>query len=1099
MKNNTSLDVRERQALIDAVNAIGSIVTKEYLHKLDEYHVFPIPEDWESASVFDKTRLFHLKKIVSDPDESMIDKLVTVLGAAYSCGATVISIIMSDGKSVQYYLGTVDKENKNRVGSSGIGTVLSDTLKGNFPGVVVEGDNPIDEDSLKKLLEKVCSNDNNFVSAISGVASLRKDNNTEIKKYVQGIEHLVDSLQGKSYSIVLIADPVSAENLTVTKKAYEELSTRLSPYLNSSISFNDAETLTHTLTEGRSATETITDSEGKTKNTTITNGKSSGHTTSKGVTKDKRDKGRLIGGAAGGIFGGALAGVAAAGAVAAIPVVGQAAAPIIAAVAIAGGMSKGKQLGSNLGATIGGMQGSTTNTISDTESITSSVAQSTGENTQHSVAKSNGTSSTKSDAQGSTHGRTLQYTVENKTVKNLIQRIDKNIERIQKCESYGVFECATYVITTDDETLATVSNGYNALMRGEKSYLQASQINTWGGTDSSGEIKKYLERFRHPLFVTSDSGILVTPASMISSDELSIAIGLPKRSIPGLPVVETASFGRNVIGVDGETRGNIKIGKIYHMNRAESGDVLLDENALCSHVFITGSTGSGKSNAVYQLLGQLEKKGKSGFMIVEPAKGEYKDVFGNNPDVHVYGTNPNLTRLLRINPFRFPSNVHVYEHMERIIDVFNVCWPLYAAMPAILKASIEKAYVAAGWDLKRSINTTGYDIYPSFDTVADEVRKYLDKSDYDELNKGSYKGALLTRLESLTNGVNGMIFTANDISDEELFDKKVIVDLSRLGSSETKALIMGVLIIRMQEYRSSTSVKNSSFKHLTVLEEAHNILRRTSFEQNDEGSNIAGKSVEMLSNSIAEMRTYGEAFAIVDQSPGLLDMSAIRNTNTKIILRLPDYSDRELVGKSANLNDEQIKELAKLRTGVAAVYQNDWISPVLCKFDKFQADGKVTCNLDNENMEEIYTNQEIAGILTNAYRKTYCEGEMGDQEKRDMAELVIKSTIPVRAKSDAIRFIESTSADSAEKEVFLRRALYSLLDAERLLSNSIDAEGIDVWTNRIFEEMGQSENPFSREQREFFITMVMKEHTYRHPEYETFYESYKESHLRSRV
>jgi hypothetical protein len=90
----------------------------------------------------------------------------------------------------------------------------------------------------------------------------------------------------------------------------------------------------------------------------------------------------------------------------------------------------------------------------------------------------------------------------------------------------------------------------------------------------------------------------------------------------------------------------------------------------------------------------------------------------------------------------------------------------------------------------------------------------------------------------------------------------------------------------------------------------------------------------MLANSIAEMRTYGEGFIIADQSPGLMDMSVIRNTNTKIILRLPDFSDRELVGLSASLSKEQIEELSKLEQGVAAVYQNDWVEPVLIKVNK---------------------------------------------------------------------------------------------------------------------------------------------------------------------
>ncbi|MCB6536246.1 hypothetical protein LI210_22360, partial [Parabacteroides distasonis] len=65
---------------------------------------------------------------------------------------------------------------------------------------------------------------------------------------------------------------------------------------------------------------------------------------------------------------------------------------------------------------------------------------------------------------------------------------------------------------------------------------------------------------------------------------------------------------------------------------------------------------------------------------------------------------------------------------------------------------------------------------------------------------------------------------------------------------------------------ASAKGSNKELRHITVLEEAHNILKRTSTEQSAESSNLAGKSVEMLANAIAEMRTYGEGFIIVDQS-----------------------------------------------------------------------------------------------------------------------------------------------------------------------------------------------------------------------------------------
>lgn len=148
----------------------------------------------------------------------------------------------------------------------------------------------------------------------------------------------------------------------------------------------------------------------------------------------------------------------------------------------------------------------------------------------------------------------------------------------------------------------------------------------------------------------------------------------------------------------------------------------------------------------------------------------------------------------------------------------------------------------------------------------------------------------------------------------------------------------------------------SKLTHVTVLEEAHNLLRRTSTVQSQESSNLQGKAVEMLSNSIAEMRAYGEGFIIADQAPALLDEAAIRNTNTKIVFRLPDGADRELIGASMALTDAQAVELARLPKGVAAVYQNDWVEAVLCQFDKFNG-GKpfsYTWKDDSKTFERFF-------------------------------------------------------------------------------------------------------------------------------------------------
>lgn len=546
-------------------------------------------------------------------------------------------------------------------------------------------------------------------------------------------------------------------------------------------------------------------------------------------------------------------------------------------------------------------------------------------------------------------------------VKHMLDLLENQVKRQEECMALGMWEFAAYVISHDYNTASNVAHMYLSLTQGENSYLEQAAVNVWSpqvqGRTVVEAILPWLQALQHPELALSQRQITETPdlqvfptlttaATAISGDELAHALNFPRRSVGGLPVYECVPFGREVVQYSHKSnRQTIPLGHIYHMRREESAVVDLDRDSLTAHTFITGSTGVGKSNTIYAMLDKLclSAEEQTHFLVIEPAKGEYKEALGGYSNVQVYGTNPYKTPLLRLNPFSFPEDTHVLEHIDRLIEIFNACWPMYAAMPAVLKAAVEQAYKGRGWSLNSS-TCAGNRVFPTFRDVMQALPTVVDSKGFSNDTQGDYKGALLTRLESLTNGINGQVLCAFDeLDNSELFDENVIVDLSRVGSSETKALLMGILILKLQEYRmaqrtAGVNRPNSGLQHITVLEEAHNLLRRTSMEQSQESSNLQGKSVEMLTNAIAEMRTFGEGFIIADQAPGLLDMAVIRNTNTKIILRLPDESDRVLVGKAAGLNDDQIVELSRLDTGVAAVYQNHWLEPVLCKVEHFKGE-----------------------------------------------------------------------------------------------------------------------------------------------------------------
>lgn len=546
---------------------------------------------------------------------------------------------------------------------------------------------------------------------------------------------------------------------------------------------------------------------------------------------------------------------------------------------------------------------------------------------------------TKQISKAITTGTTI--TEENKAVTDMLVMLDEALKKMNEYDSYGLWNVAGYFLSDDMSAAEIAASNYRSLMNGDNYGREVSAINSWRSNDLelAGEYRDlttYISRFVHPQF-NYGGNILVTPSTNISGKELGLHLGLPRSTVPGLPVIEHAEFGKEVNTyqlfekeVSNRPEDRVTLGRVFDMGLITDKIVELNNKSLNMHTFITGSTGSGKSNTVYQILMEL-RQDRVPFLVIEPAKGEYKDVFGHLSDVNVFSTNPNVAQLININPFKFPRSIHVLEHIDGLVEIFSVCWPMYDAMPAFFKDAILKAYEAVGWDLGSSTFEGDNLEYPDFDILAEQLDKLITNSDYAAEIKSNYRGALLTRVKSLAVGLNKYIFTEEQTPYEQLFDEKCILDISRVKSSETKALLMGLMVYILNEYRMDQKTENNTgLRHVTVLEEAHNLLKNTSSGE----SELIGKSVEMITNTIAEIRTYGEGFIIVDQSPSSVDIAAIKNTNTKIVLRTPEANDREAVGRSMGLSTAQVNEIAKLPSGVAVVYQNNWISPVLTLVDK---------------------------------------------------------------------------------------------------------------------------------------------------------------------
>ncbi|WP_300794668.1 ATP-binding protein [uncultured Bacteroides sp.] len=929
-----------------ALSLVDDVVLKNYLTRLSNLEIVSLDSD---ISLND-TIIFKVNKMVYEKDEYATDKFISIVSAMTYTKGSVFMIVDGHKDHTDFYLG-VKCEDSERTASS-VAETFTNAMIGQFPGAQISDlsikRSGVDRSEQEHLIHKMT--EATTISMCSGIPA-QKNSKGEYTNatFIQGIEKFAIAMQGKEYTAVILASSISQDKVTDIRFQYETISSALSIYesqqlnltsnesLSSSISNTIGESITHGLshTEGTSSSHTHT--------TSHTTGSSDSHTSGISDTKGRNRSGGIS-------F-------------------------ILSANA---GTSKSKTKSES--------DTHSTNQ-SDTSSDSFTRGNSQSDTTSETKAKSTSKTSSETNTQGTS--RSLTVNVKDKHIQEILKKIDKQLERISVCESSGLWAANAYFLSyeTDRAIAETGATIFRSIIQGEQSGVEFSAINTWYNDNPAYlSLSKYVCGLTHPQFVyhnsISEQSMVLTPTTMLSSKEVAIMMGLPRKSVPGFPVVEHITLGKEVVRLSNyENRKSFELGCIFDQGiDMPNNKVHLDVKSLTQHVFVTGSTGCGKSETVYKLIDSV-RKANTKFLIIEPAKGEYKNVFGTE---HIFGTNPLISNLLRINPFRFTKGVHVLEHADRLIEIFNVCWPMYAAMPAVLKEAVLNSYEDCGWDLIKSKNKYSEEIFPTFSDLIWELETVIEASSYSEEVKSNYKGSLVTRVKSLANGINGEIFSGKEIGDDILFDENVIVDLSRIGSQETKALIMGVLIMRLNEYRANSGIEaNSELRHVTILEEAHNILKRCSQEQSMEGSNVAGKSVEMISNAIAEMRTYGEGFIIVDQSPGAVDISAIRNTNTKIIMRLPEESDRKISGKSAAMKDNQIDEIAKLPTGVAVVYQNDWEEPVLCHINMYK--GERLKYVFMEDVEEPTNEQPVIREILKFMMK-----EKVEQPQLDVKESISK-------------------------------------------------------------------------------------------------------------
>lgn len=504
--------------------------------------------------------------------------------------------------------------------------------------------------------------------------------------------------------------------------------------------------------------------------------------------------------------------------------------------------------------------------------------------------------------------------------------------------------------------------------------------------------------------------------TMLSGRQLGMLCRLPQHEYPGYYIDSYVEFDQ-CSRVEHGDKEWVRIGTVTQPGHGQAGfdDIPyeLEMNDFTRHLLVIGITGGGKSNTSKSLLSTLWGKYHKPFLVIESAKREYHELMkldepgkpGPFSQLCVFTMGDDNVLPYRINPFERIPGVGLQTHIDYVLSSFNAAFDMVAPMPYVLESSVFEIYEDRGWNITTGKNIYGRTDYPTLTDLYFKIDEVVDRMGYYVEVQNNVKAALKARVNSLRIGGKGLMMdTPRSVPMGSLLDKPVVLELEDLADDDTKAFVIGILMVQLYEYRKGQSLlasehagkgdvpaSSKKFQHLLVIEEAHRLLKRV-----EPGSSPSrAKSVEFFCNMLAEIRSYGQGMMICDQVPTKLASDVLKNTNLKLIHRTVMEEDRRAVGAAMNMTDDQMEYLSSLRRGCAATFAEGDNRPKLimmplvkdrCKMGRGEIIAKCRENIGN-SFSEVYVQHKDYTTCR------FCSNPCQQEVRRRMEELV--ETYPV--------------------------------------------------------------------------------------------------------
>ena len=822
--------------------------------------------------------LFKVTEITYEEDAPRKEAVENFLSTMRIKGFNLVFLVVGEKDKTSFYYGVardLSFANKPSLSATSVGDkLLRASISGNFRGTKVSLTSDAEKETLIKRIESLEN-----VCVIDGVPGINED-----KEKFQGLDRFVDTMQGDEYVLIITARYVPNDKISNIEKRVNRFYKEIYP--NSKISIqkgeNDSSTEISSKTTGRNDSTSeavgtnVSDSNGSSENNTIGESK----TITKGSSHTDSDEDDETSDSE--------------------------------STSTADGKNSSKQTGTNR---------NHTNGSSDTKTTTKGTNESV--NTGSNVTKGTSESVSKEHL--------------NKNALEWIKYLDDVLyKRIDYGKGKGLFVTSISVCASDMLYLKKAQNTLTALFSGSSGNKVPLRNNIYI-TDS--DIIASLKGFQVPQvtfntaldefetytrsslsqYVTQKNAFL---GNWFSVKELSLITCLPQKEVIGLKLREQVEFGLNYAD-DIPKEDQLILGNLVQSGKEMDIPIKLNRKDLDKHVFVTGVTGSGKTTTCQNI---LIKSGLP-FLVVEPAKTEYRALRKRSgfEDTLIFTLGNDGIAPFRMNPLEFIKGESISSHVDMLKACIESAFDMEAAIPQIIESAIYKSYEDCGWDTVNNTNkiygddafAPGVNSFPTLSELIKNCSAVVEKQGFDQRLKDEYIGSINARLQGLVCGSKGqMLDCRRSIDFTKLLRNKVVLELEDIKSGSEKALIMGLILSNLQESIKHIFKENPGFKHITLIEEAHRLLSK--YEPGDAPSKKHG--VEIFADMLAEVRKYGEALIIADQIPSKLTQDVIKNTNTKIVHKIFAQDDKECIGNTMALSDEQKRFLSSLNAGRTVVF-----------------------------------------------------------------------------------------------------------------------------------------------------------------------------------